>query len=73
MDKSQLVELNCGHVYSRATWRADSTCWFCDDIQSGKNVSSKESRQYRHLLAAPRKKPGPALGFKRKISLKMKE
>ena len=55
MDKSQIVELDCGHVYSRATWKADSTCWFCEDIESGKNVSSKGARQRQHLLATIKK------------------
>ncbi len=43
---SNLKILSCGHIYSAATWKDDSVCWFCDLLQNGK-TQAKETKVIR--------------------------
>ena len=43
---SGMITLSCGHVYSRASWKQDSSCFYCDSIK--KNLCSAICQQQRN-------------------------
>ena len=47
---SDLITLACGHIYSRATWKEDSTCFYCEAIKNNtcsvNGITIKKIRGY---------------------------
>ena len=53
---SGLITLACGHIYSSATWKEGSSCFYCHALKN--NTCAIGGEEYKHLRGMRMTKDG---------------
>ena len=68
MSESSLKILDCGHVYSYATWKEGATCFYCEQLRNDTaNVTSLEYKSMRGYMCS---KDGKSYSMKRRKTIR---